>query len=159
VPSEVTHIRRYQPGEEAALFEIFHSAVHLIASRDYTAEQVNAWAPRDQDPGRWQRKVRAINPFIAELNGELVGYADLQSSGYIDHFYVSGLHPRRGIGSLLMTRLLQEAEYLGARVLTSDVSKTAQPFFQKFGFVVVEQRHPECFGVIVPNALMRRGPG
>jgi putative acetyltransferase len=93
------------------------------------------------------------------MNGELVGYADIQPSGYIDHFYVSGLYPRRGIGSLLMNRLLQEAEILGAGVLTSDVSKTAQPFFEKFGFVIVEQRRPECFGVVVPNALMRRGPG
>jgi putative acetyltransferase len=158
VPSEVTQIRCFRPGEEAALFEIFHSAVHLVARRDYTAEQVNAWAPRNLDPSRWEKKVRDLNPFVAELNGELVGYADIQLNGCIDHFYVSGFHPRRGIGSLLMTRLLQEAEYLGARVLTSDVSRTAQPFFQKFGFVVVEQRHPECFGVVVPNALMRRGP-
>jgi putative acetyltransferase len=129
VSSQPIHIRRYQPGEAAALREIFHSAVHLIACRDYTADQVNAWAPRNLDP----------------------------VSGYIDHFYDSGLHPRRGIGTLLMTRLLQEAEILGARFLTADVSKTAQPLFEKFGFVVVEQRYPECFGVVVPNAHMRRG--
>jgi putative acetyltransferase len=157
VANQTIHIRRYRPGEEVALLEIFHSAVHGVASRDYTAEQINAWAPRNLDPIRWQKKVRAINPFVAEMNGEILGYADLQPSGYIDHFYVSGLHPRRGIGSLLMERLLQEAEGLDARILTSNVSKTAQPFFEKFGFVVVEQRYPECFGVVVPNALMRRG--
>jgi putative acetyltransferase len=157
VPSKTIHIRRYRPGEEGVLLEVFHSAIHTVASRDYTVEQINAWAPPNLDPIRWQKKVRAINPFVAEMDGELVGYADIQPSGYIDHFYVSGLHPGRGIGSLLMKRLLQEAEGLGARILTSDVSKTAQPFFEKFGFVVVEHRYPECFGVVVPNALMRRG--
>jgi putative acetyltransferase len=157
VASQSLHIRRYRPGEEAALREIFHSAVHMLASRDYSAEQLNAWAPPNPDPVRWERKIRAINPFIAEMNGEPVGYADLQSSGYIDHFYVSGLHPRRGIGSLLMNRLLQEAAVLGAGVLMSDVSRTAQPFFAKFGFVVVELRYPECLGVVIPNSHMRRG--
>jgi putative acetyltransferase len=157
VPSQAIHIRRFQAGEETALFEIFYSAVHLIARRDYTAEQIDAWAPRDLDPLRWEKRIRAINPFVAEINGDRVGYADIQPSGYIDHFFVSGRHPRRGIGSVLMNRLLQEAESLGAPILTSDVSRTAQPFFAKFGFVVVEQRYPECAGVVVPNALMRRG--
>jgi putative acetyltransferase len=154
---ENINIRRYTPGEEPALFEIFYSAIHLVASSDYTSEQIEAWAPRDLDQIRWERKIRAINPFVAELNGVLVGYADIQSSGYIDHFYVSGEHPRRGIGSILMKRLFEEATLLNAHILTSDVSQTAQPFFRKFGFIVVEQRYPECFGVIVPNALMRRG--
>lgn len=42
-------IRRFNPGEELALFEIYHSAIHLVASRDYTEVQLNAWAPADLD--------------------------------------------------------------------------------------------------------------
>ena len=149
-------IRRYRPGEERALFEVYYSAIHLMASRDYTAEQIHAWAPRDLDMNLWEKRIRGINPFVAELNGEVVGYADLQANGYIDHFFVSVTHSRRGIGSLLMERLLGEAKALGLSELTSDVSRTAQPFYEKFGFVVVEQRGPERRGVIIPNALMRR---
>src|SRR5688572_10948166 len=87
-------IRRHKDGEESALFDVYHSAVHLIASRDYTPEQVQAWAPADLDPILWKTTIRNINPFVAELNGSIVGYADLQSNGYIDHFFVSGRHPR-----------------------------------------------------------------
>jgi putative acetyltransferase len=153
---EIPNIRRYTPGEESALFEVYYTAIHLIASRDYTAEQIQAWAPRDLDPTLWEDRVRGINPFVAELNGELVGYADLQPSGYIDHFFVAGKYGRRGIGSLLMRRLLEEAGLVGAVELTSNVSRTAQAFFLKFGFIVMEQRFPEIRGVVVPNALMRR---
>jgi putative acetyltransferase len=153
---ESVHIRRYEHGEEAALFDVYYTAIHLVASRNYTIEQVEAWAPQDIDPDLWRDKIRAINPFVAKLNGELVGYADVQSSGYIDHFFVSGRHPRKGIGSLLMQRIFGEAQVLGVSTLTSDVSRTAQPFFEKFGFVLVEQRSRELRGVVVPNALMRR---
>jgi putative acetyltransferase len=104
----------------------------------------------------WENRIRGINPFVAELNGEVVGYADLQANGYIDHFFVSGIHTRKGIGSLLMEHLLGEAKALGLSELTSDVSRTAQPLYEKFGFVVVEQRRPERRGVVIPNALMRR---
>ena len=149
-------IRRYVPGEEAKLFEVYFSAIHLIASKDYTAEQVEAWAPRTLDAALWNARIREINPFVAVLYGEIVGYADVQPDGYIDHFFVSGDHPRRGIGSLLMRHILKEAGLLGVPALTSDVSQTAQPFFQRFGFTIVEPRYPKLRGVTIPNALMSR---
>jgi putative acetyltransferase len=149
-------IRRYASGEQSALFDVYFTAIHLVASRDYTPEQIQAWAPRDVDMDVWARKMREINPFVADLNGELVGYADVQSNGYIDHFFVSGKHPRQGIGSLLMRRILAEATSLGIPSLTSNVSRTAQPFFEKFGFVIVDQRNPVVRGVVVPNVSMRR---
>jgi putative acetyltransferase len=149
-------IRRFNPGEEPALFEIYHSAIHLIARRDYTEEQVNAWAPSNLDHGVWANHIRSINPFVAEIDGTPVGYADVQENGYIDHFFVSGRHPRQGIGRSLMEALEAEARRLELSELTSDVSRTAQPFFQRFGFVVVEQRMPVIRGVELPNALMRK---
>lgn len=154
--STAVHIRRHREGEEPALFEIYYSAIHLVACRNYTPEQLQAWAPRDFDAELWRRRIRGISPFVAELNGQIVGYADLQPNGYIDHFFVSGTHPREGIGSQLMQHLLDQAQALGISELTSDVSRTAQPFYETFGFSVVEQRCPELRGVVVPNALMRR---
>ena len=149
-------IRRFRPGEEAALFDVYYSAIHLIAIRDYSEVQVNAWAPADLDKDLWASRISGINPFVAEINGEVVGYADVQENGYIDHFFVSGKHPRQGIGRSLMETLLSEAKRLEITELTSDVSRTAQPFFERFGFQVVEQRVPIVRGVEVPNALMRR---
>jgi putative acetyltransferase len=149
-------IRRFKHGEEVALFEIYHSAIHLVACRDYTEEQVNAWAPADLDRDLWVNRIRGINPFVAEIEGQPVGYADVQRSGYIDDFFVSGRHPRQGIGSALMKFIESEGVYMGVTELTSDVSRTAQPFFEKFGFVVIENRVPVIRGVEVPNALMRK---
>ncbi len=148
-------IRRCRPDEEAALFEVYYSAIHLLASRDYSPEQIQAWAPRDLDQGLWATRIRGIHPFVAELGGELVGYADLQANGYIDHFFVSGHHGRRGIGTALMNHLLHEARAASLTELTSDVSRTAQPFYERFGFTVVEERQPELRGGVIPNALMR----
>jgi putative acetyltransferase len=65
-------------GEEPSLFDVYSWAIHLVASRDYTPEQIQAWAPRDLDPALWEQKIRAIAPFVADLDGRIVGYADLQ---------------------------------------------------------------------------------
>ena len=149
------HIRRFKAGEEMALFDVHYSAIHQVASRDYSPEQLEAWAPRDADPELWVRRIRDIDPFVVELDEHVVAYADLQPNGYIDHFFVSGAHPGRGIGTILMTHILDEAKRLGLTELTSDVSRTAQGFYERFGFHVVEQRKPVRRGVEIPNALMR----
>lgn len=149
-------IRRFQLGDETALFQVYFSAIHHVAAADYTSEQVQAWAPADMDMVLWANRMRAIRPFIAELDGEAVGYADVQHDGYIDHFFVSGTHGRRGIGRSLMERIHEEAKLLGLTELTSDVSKTAEPFFAIHGFHVVERRFPIRRGVTLQNALMRK---
>lgn len=149
-------IRRFRTGDEAALFRVFLSSVHGIASRDYTAAQIEAWAPADTDPDLWARRISGLRPFIVEIEGDIAGYADLQSNGYIDHFFVSGAYPRRGVGTLLMHRIHAEAKLLGISELTSEVSKTAEPFFQRHGFQVVERQFPVRRGVTLQNALMRK---
>lgn len=65
-------IRRFRMGDEPALFGVFFSAIHEIASRDYTQEQINAWAPADLDRALWGQHVRGLNPFVVELHDEIV---------------------------------------------------------------------------------------
>lgn len=148
-------IREFCVGDESALHDVYYSAVHQIACNDYTSEQIEAWAPKEFDSETWCRRLGEIKPFVVEHQGQIVGYADVQSNGYINHFFVSGAHPRRGIGALLMHHIYQAAGKQGITVLTSDVSRTAQPFYRHFGFRIVELRSRVIRGVVIPNALMR----
>lgn len=149
-------VREFHQGDELALHEVFYSAIHNIAIRDYSTEQVNAWAPRELDHALWTTKISSINPFVAIVGDEIVGYADLQANGYIDHFFVSGTHPQQGIGRMLMEHIFDIARQRSLTELSAHVSLTAQAFFEYFGFVVVEHRSPVIKGIILPNAAMRK---
>jgi putative acetyltransferase len=149
-------VRNFRIGDEAGLFKVFYSSIHRIASRDYSPEQIEAWAPADLDRETWTDRMREIDPFVVEADGLLIAYADLQKNGYIDHFFVSGDRPRQGAGGLLMEMIHEQARARGINMLTSDVSRTAQPFFEHFGFEIVERRMPKIRGIEVPNALMRK---
>ena len=149
-------IRRFAPGDEPALLAVFYSAVHQTAARDYRPAQLAVWAPADIDGMRWAERMRALRPFVVERDGQIVGYADVQANGYIDHFFVSGQHPRQGIGTRLMQRIQEEAQTLGLTELSADVSLTAQPFFAHHGFELLERREVVRDGVQIPNALMRK---
>ncbi len=147
-------IRCFEPGDAPALFQVFHSAIHTVASADYSPAQIRAWAPDAPDPARWARRMAGIQPFIAEEAGEILGYADLQADGYIDHFFVSGRHSRRGVGRSLMQHLHQVARARGIAQMSADVSLGAEAFFRHFGFVVLERRQAWIGDIALPNARM-----
>ncbi|MDF3823342.1 GNAT family N-acetyltransferase [Leptospira sp. 96542] len=135
---------------------VYRSAIRLIAARDYTPEQIRAWAPEDVDTEAWARRMHGIKPFVVEHEGRIVAYADVQADGYIDHFFVSGTHERQGLGNLLMARIHEEAAVLKLTCLHSHVSRTAQPFFMRWGFAIVELQRVERRGVVLDNARMSK---
>ena len=149
-------LRAFRVGDEPGLYQVFRSAIQGLAIRDYTPEQVNAWAPQTVDPALWADRMRGIAPFVVEHDGKLIAYADIQANGYIDHFFVSAPFARQGLGSKLMRRIHDEAAVKRIHTLSSDVSRTAQPFFEHWGFTTVEERQPMVRGVVIPNARMKK---
>jgi len=152
-------LRDFRPGDEPALRAVYQSAIREVARRDYTQEQVDAWAPQVWDAPRWAARMQGILPFVAERAGVVVGYADLQPSGYIDHFFVAAAAGGQGVGGLLMRRIHQRAQELGVGELTSEVSRTAQPFYLHFGFEVVDQHTTVVRGVALQYAAMHKRLG
>lgn len=148
------HIRPYQRGEEARLRAIFHSAVHGTASRDYTAEQLLAWAPAEYDEGLWEQRMFVNQSWVAEVDGELAAFSDLQPSGYIDMFFVAAPYAGRGIGGALLRHIFELAAQRRIAVLRSDVSLTAEPLFTRHGFTVETRNQVAVRGEVLANATM-----
>jgi len=152
-------VREFREGDAPALRVVFASAIHGTASAYYTREQCDAWAPADYDAEGWARRIGALAPFVAEEGGQVVGYADVQDDGYIDHFFVAATAGRRGVGTALMRRIHEVAAARGLSALYAQVSLAAQPFFGHWGFAIEEVQQVEVCGVTMTNARMRKALG
>ena len=75
-------IRRYQSGDCRELAELFYNTVHGVNCRDYTKEQLDAWAGGKVDTAAWNRSFLEHDTFFAEENGVIVGFADMDAAGY-----------------------------------------------------------------------------
>lgn len=148
------NIRPYRIGEEAALRAVFFDSVHQLANANYPEEQLWAWAPQDYDEVQWRQRIERVNPFVAEIDGDVAAFADLQPDGYIDLFFVSPHFARRGVGRALMNHLLTTARQRNIQHLHSNVSLTAEPFFANFGFVVITRNDIPIRGQVLRNASM-----
>ncbi len=149
-------IRRFRSGDETALRQLFFETIRTVNRKDYTEEQVRAWAPEDHGQQHWLERIRKLNPFVCEVDGEVAGYADLQPDGYIDHFFVSRHYQRQGVGGALFACIEREAFELALDELSADVSITARPFFEHFGFEVVQQQQVTIDDVALENFRMVR---
>jgi putative acetyltransferase len=150
------HIRNFREGDAPVLRAVFYSSVHALACNNYSPEQLTAWAPQTYDAAQWADRLRRNPPFVAEIDGLIAGFSDLQASGYIDHFFVAGAFASRGVGRALMAHIHEDAARRGITELTSHVSLTAEPFFARHGFVVAKRQQLELRGVALENAWMRK---
>ena len=150
------NIRRYKSGEEDTLWQLYHDTTHEINGRDYNPVQCEHWAPGQVDMAKWKERIRIKNPFVAEQDGKIVGFAELEPDGLIDYFYCHHQHQRSGVGRSLYRTIEAEAIRLKLTCLRALVSTTAKDFFLSMGFEIVEQRDNVVCGAVAKNYLMRK---
>ncbi|MGN8244399.1 GNAT family N-acetyltransferase [Cellulomonas soli] len=150
--------RRYRsPGDAAATFEVFQSAIRQTAATVYAPEQIEAWAgPPDVDLTGWDARRRQAFTVVAQDGEGVVGFADLVGDGLVDMLFV---HPRvggQGVARALVAAITDEAWARGLPELRTFASRSARPAFERLGFVVVAERPDNAVrGVVVPNWQMR----
>jgi len=149
-------IRAFQPADALEIMRLFRDTVHNVNSRDYTPEQVEAWAPALMDEPRWHERLRANFTYVAEAEGQIVGFSELERSGRIGTLYVHHRWQAQGIASRLLSEMETRARALGTRRLTVEASLTAYGFFQRRGFKLVRPRDVDLNGVSLRNFVMER---
>ncbi|WP_375749644.1 GNAT family N-acetyltransferase [Vibrio sp. HN007] len=149
-------IRDYQKSDSTALWNIYFHTVRNINIRHYSLAQVKAWAPESFDMNAWANKLETLSPFVAEYHGQIVGYADLQSDGLIDHFFCHHEFQGVGVGKALMNKILDRGKSNQIKRYYAQVSITARPFFEHFGFNVIEEQQIKVRGEIFTNFVMEK---
>jgi putative acetyltransferase len=136
-------IRELRPEDARAFLEVHHAAVRGLASKDYSSEVIEAWAPMPITA----QHVEAIqsNPdgeyrLVAEIDGRLVGIGCVVvEKNELRACYVTPSASRRGVGSALLREIERAAREEGATYLEAESSLTAEPFYSNSGYLVRER--------------------
>ncbi|MFC7679147.1 GNAT family N-acetyltransferase [Paenibacillus sp. GCM10028914] len=134
-------LRRYRDDDINLVVTLFYETVHSVNARDYSQEQLNAWASMDEKESRmrsWGISLKQNITYVAELDGILVGFADMTLEGYLDRLYIHKDFQGRGIASALVKELEKDGERLGLSSIETDASITARPFFERRGYELLQ---------------------
>lgn len=144
-------LRMYRQLDCSELAELFYHTVHTINANDYTQEQLDVWATGKVDLEQWNRSLMEHVSIVAEENGMIVGFGDMDRSGYLDRLFVHKDYQRMGIATAICQELEQAVQ---GNNITTYASITARPFFEKRGYQVVKQQQVQRQGILLTNFVM-----
>jgi putative acetyltransferase len=149
-------IRAYRSEDLNEIVVLFRRSVHELAHRDYTGQQIAAWAPETSEPPGWSRRLAQEFVIVCEVGARIAGFASLEANGHLDLLYVHPEFERRGVASKLCEHLEEWAMRNGIGRMFTEASITARPFFERRGFRVTRRQtvHPQ--GVPMSNFCMER---
>ncbi|MEH1990972.1 GNAT family N-acetyltransferase [Nostoc sp.] len=123
--------------------------------RDYTEEQVAAWAPANMDIEVWIKSLGSKFTYVAEED-KIIGFGELEANGHIDRFYCHKDFQRKGVGKKILEQIELKAKSLGVEKLFTEASITAKPFFESQGFIVIKKQEVERRGQKLINFVMEK---
>ncbi len=149
-------IRLFKPEDTDFIAQLFHDTVREVNIRDYSADQVQAWAPENLNFRDWEKVCTDRFTYIAEETGEIIGFAELEANGHIGCFYCHKDYQRRGVGTRLYQTIEAKAVELGIGRICTEASITARAFFKSRGFAVVKEQQVSVRGAKFANFAMEK---
>lgn len=146
-------VREYREEDQEILAELFYQTVHTVNAADYTEEQVNVWAPEERNMKAWNDSFLKHHTIVAEKQGKIVGFGDMDESGYLDRLYIHKDFQRQGIASAICDKLEEQSD---ATQFETHASITARDFFAARGYEVVQEQQVERKGILLTNYVMRK---
>ena len=177
-------LRLYEPLFNAAIQELFYTAVHNISPRLYNQQQLDVWAPENTDPLLWSQRLQEHYTLLAieRDNNNVVGFGTAlcphlylhaaerryvqqcyppmaqthTAIGLLDHLFVAPAAQGNHIASALCHALEKHMQEQHCDLIFVHASHAAQPVFAHFGYQQIVELQNELQGMIITNNLMAK---
>ena len=146
-------IREYLPSDCKHLAELFYQTVHSINAKDYTDEQLNVWATGNVNINEWNQSLSEHFTLVAVNDRIIVGFGDIDSTGYLDRLYVHKDYQSQGIATAICDKL---EHAFGVSKITTHASITAKPFFLHRGYSIIKEQQVIRSNIPLTNYIMEK---
>ena len=136
---------------------LYRNTVLVINRRDYSQAEVEDWASCGDDLSKIEDMIKT-HYFIVAVNrqSEIVGFSSITPQGYLHSMFVHKDFQGKGIATMLLEEIERYAITAGIVRITSEVSLTARPFFEKKGYVVEGEQKRKANQLSLTNFRMVR---
>jgi putative acetyltransferase len=134
--------------------QLYIETIQSVCKNDYNPAQIETWISGVKNTNRWTEVIETQFVLLATIQNQIVGFGTLKDGNYIDFFYIHKDFQRQGIADKILAELELEAQNHNSKIITSDISITAKPFFEKKGFVVKAEQKNIRLGVELINYKM-----
>ena len=104
------------------------------------------------DLEKWNQSLQEHYSIVAIENEVIVGFGDIDKTGYLDRLFVHADYQGKGIATGICNQLEQTIQ----GNITTHSSITAKPFFEKRGYRVIKEQQVERQGIFLANFIMEK---
>lgn len=148
------NLRNYISNDCIEISKLFFDTVHHINVKDYTKPQLDVWATGEVNIKLWNELFLQHYTLVACIDDKIVGFADMDNSGYLDKLYIHKDFQRQKIATTLVNALHQNAISKGIIKFNTYVSITSVPFFENLGYSIVKENIVVKNNIELKNYLM-----
>jgi len=159
IAAEDVRLRAFAIADTDAVVAVYRDAVRTLGPQAYAPREVAVWACHPEDPVAFGQQLMTGVTLLAELDGAVAAFAQLQPADHVHYLYCRGDVARRGLGSRLLLALEQRAREAGTLRLTTDASRLGRPFFARHGFAVERTEWVERGGATFERFRMVKSLG
>ena len=154
---EETSFRKATLADIQEIKDLFANTVLTVNRKDYTEEETTDWAACGERPGHWEGLIDGLH-FIVAVNagGRITGFAAIRRDGYLHSMFVHKDYQRQGIATQLLRIMEDYAVANGLKTITSEVSITAWPFFERHGYDVLAEQQAQANKLRMTNYKMAK---
>lgn len=148
-------IRTAKLSDASEVKELFQDTVLNINKRDYSKAEVEDWASCGNDLSHIEEMIKT-HYFIVAVNrqSQIVGFSSITQQSYLHSMFVHKDFQGQGIATLLLKEIERYATMNGIARITSEVSLTARPFFEKRGYIVTKEQKRKANQLSLTNFWM-----
>lgn len=146
-------VRKYRQSDTKELFKLFCDTIYTINSKDYTKEQLDAWAKKDRDLSLWEKSLSKNFTIVIEKNGTIIGFGNIDKTGYLDMLFIHKDFQRKELATLICDNLEKN---FPLNKITVHSSITAKGFFEKRGYKVVKKQSVGRENISITNYILEK---
>jgi putative acetyltransferase len=150
------HIRPATTHDLPDIAHIFHQSIHELAHRNYSPPQLHAWSECIRPESAWQKRLDPLSVRIATIQKVAAGFIAYTPEGHIDFLYTAPAFARRGVATELLSGAEAVLIYSNVRMVSTEASITALPFFRLMGYRLVCKQTVSRQGVDLRNYRMEK---
>ena len=148
-------IRTARQPDLVALRDLFQNTVLTVNRCDYSQAEVEDWASCGSDLSKIEEMIRTHYFIVAvSRQPEIIGFSSVTPQGYLHSMFVHKDYQGRGIATALLKEIEQHVAVTGGKRITSEVSLTARPFFEKRGYRVEKEQKRRANRLSLTNFWM-----
>ncbi len=145
------NLRQVTTKDQQELKKVYFESIQSLDEKIYSQEQKRAWSSQAWENPNFTKSITQGKGWLLHINDEIIAFASRYPKNRVSLFYCKGKFQRKGLGTLLLNKLEEDAIKEGLDSLSTEASLISYKLFLKNNWTIIRKEK-----IIIKDNLFER---